>query len=154
MKVRELMSHEVATTRADETLERAVERMRDRRCGCLPVVDAEGHVRGVLTDRDVCLAALRTGAPLAGIPVEVAMSARAFTCRAEDPILEAERLMGQHQVRRLPVVDARERLVGLLSLDDIAREAFREDELISRPVSARAVGVTLGQIARPRLIST
>jgi CBS domain-containing protein len=153
MKVTELMTRAVVSVHEGEGLDQAVRLMREHECGCLPVVDERQRVTAVLTDRDVCLAALREGKPLSSIRVHAAASPRAFACRADDTVAEAERLMGQHQVRRLPVVDAEDRLVGVLSLDDIAREAFREDELIARPVSARAVGITLGQIARPHLIS-
>ena len=80
------------------------------------------------------------------------MSAKAYSCRAHDSIGEAEQAMGLHQVRRLPAVDENGRLEGILSLDDIAREARSEQGLIAPPVSAEAVGRTLGQIDRPHLI--
>jgi CBS-domain-containing membrane protein len=60
--------------------------------------------------------------------------------------------LARHQVRRLPVIDARDRLVGVLSLDDLAREACDEADLIQPQVSADEVGRTLGQIARPHLV--
>lgn len=126
--------------------------MRDRDCGSIVVVDEHRRPIAVLTDRDICLAALRTGRPLAAIDVQSAMSKRLFTCRIGDTIEQAEQTMSLHQVRRLPVVDARGQLVGLLALDDIAREACREESWLAPPVSCAAVGRTLGQIVRPHLI--
>jgi CBS domain-containing protein len=152
MNVVDLMTRDVATVRPADGLDLAAQRMRERDCGCLPVIDEQSRAVAVLTDRDVILAALREAKPLAEISVQAAMSASLFACRAEDSIAEAERLMGLHQVRRLPVFDARGRLAGLLSLDDIAREACREEDLLAPPVSEQAVGRTLGQISRPRLV--
>lgn len=152
MNVSKLMQRDVATVRAQERVAAAATLLRQRDCGCVVVVDDERRPIGVLTDRDVCLAAERSGLPLAALAVADAMSSHPFTCRAEDAIAAAEQSMALHQVRRLPVVDAAGRLLGLLALDDIAREACREEDLLAPPVSCAAVGRTLGQIARPHLL--
>ncbi|NOT29469.1 MAG: CBS domain-containing protein [Planctomycetes bacterium] len=153
MKVRELMVRRVATVSPEDRLDFAVKRMKERNCGCLAVVNDEYRALAVVTDRDICMAALESDAPLSRLAVRNAMSPTLVTCQVEDSIAEAERLMGLHQVRRLPVVDALGRLEGLLSLDDIAREARREKGLIVPPVSAEAVGRTMGEIGRPHLVS-
>ena len=106
------------------------------------------------SDRPGLAAARLLGGDIAEIAVRAAMSGRLFTCRAEDTVAEAERTMSLHQVRRLPVVDARGALVGLIALDDIAREACREEDLLAPPVSCAAVGRTLGQLARPQTVRT
>ena len=152
MRVRELMTRKVATVRTAEVLSNAVRLMRERGCGCIAVLGEDDRLVGVLTDRDVCMAALVTDSPLSKLEVGGAMSASLFTCRPEDPIAEAEVTMGRHQVRRLPVVDEHGRLEGILSIDDIAREAFRQRDLLAPPVSGRETGRTLGEIVRPRLI--
>jgi len=152
MKVQDLMTRAVATARAPDSLARAVELMQERDCGCIAVVDEASKVVGILTDRDVCLAALRTGRPLSRVNVNDSMTTKVFTCAQDDLVADAERRMGQHQVRRLPVVDGVGRLHGILSLDDIAKEARREEGLIAPPVSAESVGRTLGQVGRPHLI--
>jgi CBS-domain-containing membrane protein len=118
----------------------------------LPVVDHEHRAVAMLTDRDICMAACSSDSALSAIHVKDAMSRTLVTCRAEDPVAEAERSMGLHQVRRLPVVGRGGRLEGLLTLDDIAAEARREKGLIAPPVAAAAVGQTLGEIGRPRII--
>lgn len=152
MKVSDLMLRRVATTDPDEGLDHAVQRMRESECGALPVVDADYRVLAMVTDRDICLAAWRTDKPLSALRVRDAMSHSLVACRPEDSVAEAERVMGLHQVRRLPVVDAKGRLEGLLPLDDIAREARRERDLILPPVTSESVGRTLGEISRPRLL--
>lgn len=152
MKARDLMIRAVATVRPHDDLRHAAALMRDRGCGCAVVVDHDEHPIGLLTDRDICFAALQTGEPLAAIGCGASMQRPALVCRAHDSIAAAEDIMSLHQVRRLPVVDGEGRLVGLLALDDIAREAWHEADLLAPPVSAAAVGLTLGRISRPRLI--
>ncbi len=152
MNVATLMEHRVATARPIDRLDHAATLMRDRDCGSVVIVDEGGRAIGIVTDRDVCLTALRTEQPLFILAVQAAMHGRLFTCRDDDPVAVAEETMALHQVRRLPVVDAAGRLVGMLSLDDIAREACREEGLLAPPVSCAAVGRTLGQITRPHLI--
>jgi CBS domain-containing protein len=151
MNVERLMRREVAKVAPDDALDRAAEVMRVRDCGFLPVVLRGQRVVGVLTDRDVCMAAARTERALSKLRVEDHMTRTVHTCRPTDDVRDAERAMALHQVRRLPVVDVEGNLVGVLSLDDVAREAWREDELLAPPVSSAGVGRTLGQITRPRL---
>lgn len=152
MNVSMLMQRKVATVRRGDRLDAAAALLRDRDCGCVVVVDENHRPVGIVSDRDVCLAALASGQPLAAIAIADVMSDRPFTCRGDDTIAAAEQTMSLHQVRRLPVVDSKGQLVGLLALDDIAREACREMDLLVPPVSCAAVGRTLGQITRPHLV--
>lgn len=152
MKVQDLMTRRVATVGAQDSLARAVKLMQERDCGCIVVIDEASKVAGILTDRGVCLAALRTDKPLSRLKARDCMRTEVFTCAPNDGVAEAEQRMGQHQVRRLPVVDAKGRLRGILSLDDLAREACREEGLIAPPVSTKDVGRTLGEVGRPHLI--
>lgn len=147
-----MMQRNVAAVRPDETLEDVARLLRDRSCGCVIVIDEERKPLGVVTDRDICLAALRSGAALDAIQASAAMSTRLFSCGIHESIDSAERTMALHQVRRLPVVDSARRLVGILALDDLALEACREEDWLAPPVSCAAVGRTLGQIARQRLL--
>ena len=153
MQVNDLMNRSLAIVRAIDTLRYAVQLMERFDCGCVPVVDADGRVAGMLTDRDVCLAALRSDRPLSEMTCGWAMSAPAHVCRAEDTIGQAERLMALHRVRRLPVVDADGRLAGLVSLDDLSREASRQADLQMHSLSQHEVGWTLGEITRRRSLA-
>lgn len=146
------MQRTVATVRPNDSLAHAAAMMRDRDAGCVVVIDDRSHPLAMLTDRDICFALLRTDRSLSGIAVSEAMSPSLHCCQANDSIAAVEDTMSLHQVRRLPVVDATGRLLGLLALDDIAREAWQEEDLLAAPVSAAAVGTTLGRIARPHLI--
>jgi CBS-domain-containing membrane protein len=126
MKVEELMVREVMSCSPDDMLNRAAQIMWENDCGCVPVVDSAARVLGMLTDRDICMAAYTRGQTLNHIPVSAAMSSEVFACRAGDDLLDAQKVMRKHQVRRLPVNDSKGRLVGLLSLSDLARAIPRK----------------------------
>jgi CBS domain-containing protein len=115
------MTPHVYTVRPDDSLNRAAQLMWEHECGCLPVVDADGHVVAMLTDRDVCMAAYTRGLPIAAMSVASAASHKVFHVKPEDTIEGVEQLMFSAQVRRVPVVDDNGKLLGLLSLNDIAR---------------------------------
>lgn len=154
MEIAEVMQRGVETAHPKDRLDLAARKLRDRACGCLVVLDESRRPVAMLTDRDICLAALRHDQRLAEIEVGAAMSPRLFSCRFDDSVDDALSVMALHQVRRLPVVDPNGRLLGLLALDSLAREACREEDWIRPPVSCAAVGKALGQIARPHLLAT
>ena len=152
MKVRELMTRSVAICRREDGLDAAVRTMKERVCGCVVVADDRQRPVGIVTDRDACLAALRYGKALHELPVSAAMSSPVTTCSFEDEVAGAESTMARFQVRRLPVVERGGRIVGIVSVDDIARRAVADRDLFARPVRSEDVGMTLGEIARPHIV--
>jgi predicted transcriptional regulator len=96
--------------------------MWEHDCGIVPVVDDEGRTVGVVTDRDICMAAYLQGSRLSEIPVETCMSHELTLCRPEDSIQDAEHMMQMRQVHRLPVIDERGAPIGVLSLSDVAKK--------------------------------
>lgn len=122
MKVERLMARGVESCRADDSMNRAAEIMWDHDCGTVPVVDEQGQAIGMITDRDVCMAAYTRGKALAAMRVGEAMSRTVVSCRPDDALTDAQALIRKHRVRRLPVVDGVGKLVGMLSLNDIFRE--------------------------------
>ncbi len=151
MKVEQVMNRNVKTCRSSDSLDRAAQLMWENDCGCVPIVDDEGRGMGMITDRDVCMAAYTQGGPLTHLRVGTAMARDLRSCRATDTIAEAESIMRAAQVRRLPVVDAESHVIGLLSLNDIAREAARERGTSSkREIPADDVAETLGAICALR----
>jgi CBS-domain-containing membrane protein len=149
MKVSELMTTEVRACNPHDTLNRAAQLMWENDCGAIPVVDSGGKVIGMLTDRDVCMAAYTRGVPLAHARVENAMSPDVSTCIATDTIAIAAERMRQRQVRRLPVIDDDGVLIGILSLSDIVREADsnRASKSRKRPIKDSELIETLGAIS-------
>jgi CBS domain-containing protein len=122
MNVEQIMNREVKACSPHSPVEDAVRIMWDNDCGCVPVVDETNSVVGMLTDRDVCMAAWSRGRTLAEMPVSTVMSTRVYACSPMDSIESAEETMKRQRIRRLPVLGAGKRLIGILSLNDIARE--------------------------------
>jgi CBS domain-containing protein len=106
----------------------------------------QGHVAGMITDRDICMAAYTQGAPLRAISITTAMAKRVFSCRAADEIDAVERTMREHQIRRMPVIDEQGHPIGILSLNDLARAAS------TGTVPPHEVVATLSAVSAPRTI--
>lgn len=128
MKVEKIMTLDVKYCTERDTLNRAAQLMWEDDCGFVPVIALDGQARliGVLTDRDICMAAYTQGKPLFEIPVTSVMAKSPISCRPSDDIGQAESLMKQNRVRRLAVTDEKENLVGVLSINDLALEAEQE----------------------------
>lgn len=152
MYVSEIMTRKVASCVETDTLADAARLMAEVDCGAVPVVAqaASRRLIGIVTDRDICMTAYRTGKPLGEIRVHDAMTAPARTCSADASASEAEYVMRDAGVRRLPVVDEHGTLIGLLSLADLAREAEHERRLSQPAVSRLEIGATLAAICAPR----
>ncbi len=117
-----IMTRDPAWASPDDSLNTAARRMWDLDCGALPVVRGEALV-GMLTDRDICMAAYTKGTALDAIRVEEIMAKHVVAGSAEDSLTRAVAIMAEAQVRRLPVVGEGRRLLGIVSLSDIARAA-------------------------------
>lgn len=117
--VRKLMKVAVSCS-PDDSLNRPAQIMREVDCGAVPVVDSDGAVVGMITDRDLCMAAYTRDATSGAMTVDSVMSKQISTCDASDSIGHAVRIMAEKQVRRLPVIEDG-RLVGLVSVADIAQ---------------------------------
>lgn len=150
MNVAGVMTKEVRTCRPDDSLASVAKLLWDADCGCAPVVGEGNHLVGMITDRDICMAACLSGCSLGSLVVSGAMSKAVHSCRPDDPLGAAERLMQANRVRRVPVVDAEEHVVGIVSLNDIAREYAREREGGGREVSSEDVADTLAAVCQPR----
>jgi CBS domain-containing protein len=125
MKVEQIMNRHVKTCGPQDSLNKAAQVMWDEPCGAVPVVDEQGRPVGFLTDRDICMAAYTQGKPLAELQAEGAMARKLFCCKADDDLDSAAQVMRQNRTRRVPIIDRKGVLVGLLTLDDLACEAAR-----------------------------
>lgn len=146
--VQKIMTREPACCRTWETMDQAASRMWERDCGALPVIDRDERLVGVITDRDMCMAAFIQGKPLAQMRVDTAMSREVFSIREDETVDEAEHLMQRRQIRRLPVVNHAGDLVGMLSLSDLAKNASGRGW--RGGISEREVAATLRAVVRPR----
>jgi CBS-domain-containing membrane protein len=123
MTVKELMSDDVRSCSEDTDLATAARLMWDGDCGIVPIVNDERRITGVITDRDICIAAATRSMSPAGLTVRDVMSRDVSTCKAEDDVREALARLKDRRVHRLPVVDRQERLVGVISMNDFAMRA-------------------------------
>lgn len=121
MRINEIMKTEVATCSPHEDLSVAAHLMRERDCGFIPVVDVNGTIAGVITDRDVCLFAGDRGRSMSHMAVADAMSRPVVSCFVEDNVRGVLATMATHQVRRVTVVDKHGHLHGIVSIDDIVQ---------------------------------
>ena len=148
MLVEDLMTKKIARVRSDQTLAAAAQLMWDCDCGAVPVIDGESaKVVGMLTDRDICMATWSRGLAPGDIFVHQVMSENLVVCQPRDLIARAESIMRTNQIRRLPVVDSEQRLVGILSLADIAKAAGATSKLgADRDLSGDVLATTLAGI--------
>lgn len=119
MKVRDIFTRDPEVIRPRSMICEAAQAMRERDIGMLPVCDGQRLV-GALTDRDIVVRAVARGYdPLTTVVSEV-MTSEVYYCFEDDDVVEAARIMEEKQIRRLPVVNRDKRLVGILSLGDLA----------------------------------
>jgi CBS domain-containing protein len=146
MKIRDLMTTHVASVSATDSTAVAARLMWDCDCGAIPVLDDEGRAIAMITDRDICMAALMRDRAPSAIPVSDVMSRDLQSRGPDDSVSSAEQLMRAHQIRRIPIVDGDRRPLGLLSLADIARATDRHKGRASGEVAPQEVAVTLADI--------
>ena len=119
MKVRDVMKPAAVCCRPETNLAAAVELLWVNNCGMLPVVDHTGKLKGVITDRDICIATGTRNRLPSELTVREVATKNAITCKPDDEIHEALLTMAENRVRRLPVVDQAGVPQGILSMDDI-----------------------------------
>lgn len=140
MKLKERVAH----LAPDASCLDAARLMGERNTGFLPVCDRQGVVLGVLTDRDLVLRVMARNVPPGMVPVEQVMSRGVVSCRPDDDLRRAEVLMATHRKSRLPVCDEAGRLVGVISLSDVAQaDRSIEAGAVLREVTARESPVRL-----------
>ncbi len=120
MNVRDLMSRDVQTIEAADTLHHAAQRMRDLDVGPLPVLE-RGQLVGMLTDRDIVVRVVAEGRDPRSVPVRDAMTADVFFCFEDESLEQAAQVMESRQIRRLVVLDRDRNIAGILALADLAR---------------------------------
>lgn len=150
MKVRELMREVPRYTTAGESLASAGRTMAEAGVGVLPVVDQEHRVVAVLTDRDICCVLAKANRRPSELRVEEAASSPPWVCEPGDDLETALGTMRLHGIRRLPVVDALDRLEGLLSLDEVVLAAKARTHGAGEESMNAALLATMKAIVRPQ----
>lgn len=124
MRISEVMTRDVKTVRPDQTAREAASFMLSEDAGSMPVSDGDRLI-GMITDRDIAVRGVAKGhGP--DTPIRDIMTDEVICARDDDDVEEVATKMGKAQVRRLPVIDANEKLCGIVSLGDLSREAKGE----------------------------
>lgn len=135
MQLNRIMTEYVEVITLEKSIQEAARQMRSLDVGVLPVCNGDRLV-GMLTDRDVTIRVVADGRDPKTTTVEEAMTRQVVYCFEDQDIEEAERVMEKHQIRRLPVLDRDKRIVGIVSLGDLA---VKNDE--------NRAGVTLERVS-------
>ncbi|HOM83291.1 MAG TPA: CBS domain-containing protein [Armatimonadota bacterium] len=142
MLVRDVMTPDPVACMPDDRVETAAKIMMDRDCGAVPIVDSQEfrHLVGIVTDRDIVMRLIARGRNPIGVPLHECMTTPVFTVRPDDTVEEVARVMQERQVRRVPVIDSGNVLVGIVAMADLARASGDEEMLgevleeVSEPV--------------------
>lgn len=126
MKVFEIMTLDVGFCVSDDSLAKAAEIMWQKDCGIVPVVDAENRVVGVITDRDICIAAATRNRKPSQIKACEMISRKIAACGMNDDIKTVLKKMRKNRVKRLPVVGEQGELLGIISISDILLKAAKK----------------------------
>jgi CBS domain-containing protein len=126
--LKEIMTKNPVTVRADDTARKAAGLMRDSHVGPIPVLDQEHKLIGLVTDRDLAIKIVAEGKP-AETKVSDVMSRDLFTCGPDDNVKEAIRTMETHQVRRVPIVDDEGHLLGIVAQADLATKTQKPERV-------------------------
>lgn len=145
IRVHEIMTRRVTNVHPATSVERAARLMEDCDCGALPVIGDSGVLVGMITDRDIAIRIVARGRDARSAIVADCMTERVFACYADESVTECMRQMALQQVRRMPVVDDRGRLVGIVAQGDLARHAGHH----AVPHERRALTETVCAVSQP-----
>ena len=120
MKVKDCMCNEVCCATPNSTVQECATMMCNKHIGCVPVCDNTQNVVGLITDRDIILRCVACNKDPQNTPISEIMTCNPCCCTPEVDVSEAEKLMSENQVKRIPVVE-NNKIVGILSLGDLAQ---------------------------------
>jgi CBS domain-containing protein len=151
VKISEIMTRDVHTCTPTDTLATAAQIMWENDCGSVPVVDREGRLVGIITDRDLAMAAQLQGVALRETSVLSAMARDVKSCSPQDTPATVQAMMQQYRIRRLPVLDAERRVVGVVSLGDLAYIMSSQQTLGGDGMTWTSIAHTLAAVSAPRI---
>jgi len=138
MQIKDILTSDVETVSPDTRIHEVARKMKELDIGAVPVCSGR-RLLGMITDRDITVRDIAEGRDPRETPVSDAMTNEVIFCYQDQDVDDARQLMEQYQIRRLPVVDEQDQLVGIVSLGDIATRAHDDEE----------VGETLKEVSQP-----
>ena len=121
MKISECMCKDICFVKPDCNAYDASRIMCENHIGCIPICDDNKKVVGIVTDRDILLRAVACDKNVKTTPVSEIMTTNVYTCKCDADINQAQNLMAQNQIRRLPITDDSDRVVGILTMGNLAQ---------------------------------
>ena len=152
MNVQDVMTSDVQTCGPDTNLASAAKIMWDTDCGVLPVLNVEGQVLGMLTDRDICMACATKNRAPSELTVRDTVSGKTYKCKMSDDVHSVMEIMKREQVRRIPVVDEEGVLQGLISMNDFILLAGETKAGKAPAISCEDVARALKAISAHRVL--
>lgn len=143
MKAKDIMTAKPCTCSPNDSVQDVARTMRDHDCGAVPITDS-GRLIGIVTDRDLTVRALASGLDIDSRVADV-ITREPVSCGPDTDLSEVERVMSDQQVRRVPIVDADKRVVGIVSQADLARAVFD-----GRRVDEHEVALVVERVSMPR----
>ena len=128
MKVNECMCTDVYSAKPETTIYDVVKIMQDRKIGCVPICDNNNSIVGLVTDRDILLRTVACNKDINTTTASDIMSTNVCTCKEDDDMVNAENKMSNFQIRRLPVCDENNCVIGILTMGDLAHHGKKIGE--------------------------
>lgn len=121
MKVKDCMCSQIVYLKPENTVEDCAKLMCSKHIGCVPICDNNNVIVGLVTDRDVILRGIACDKDIKSTPLSDIMTCNICSCSPEDEIDEAEKKMSKEQIRRLPVIDENNKIIGIITLGDLCK---------------------------------
>jgi CBS domain-containing protein len=148
MKVSEICTKNPVSCGPDSDLSSVAWKMWEHDCGIIPVVDGNRMLVGVISDRDITMAAITKNRVPSAIHVREVMTGAVHSCHPGDNVLDALKTLAAYRIRRLPVIDGDSRLVGILSLSDVVHRTHIPG-LGAEEIPAKEVLAALREVLTP-----
>ena len=127
-KCREVMTRNPASCSASDTVTKVASLMKQHDVGSVPVVESDKRLVGIVTDRDIVVKVVAAGRGVDQATVKEAMTPNPASCREDDDLDQAMKLMKERQVRRMPIVDSGGRLIGIIAQADVATRVNKDEK--------------------------
>ncbi len=122
MKVKDCMTNSVCNCTPETSIQDVAKKMCTNHIGCLPVCDNSNNIVGLVTDRDIVLRSVACGKDSKTTPISEIMTTDVCCCESDDELNEAEKLMGNMQIKRIPVIE-NSKVVGILTIGDLVNDS-------------------------------
>lgn len=119
MKVKDCMCSDIAYLTEENTIKDCAKLMCDKHIGCVPVCNSNKNIVGLVTDRDLILRSIACDKDVNSTPVKDIMTCKVCCCNEDEDVEKAEKTMSEYQIRRLPVIDSNNKIIGIITLGDL-----------------------------------